>query len=138
MVASAILLLIAAIIVILSSIRFVDRDRSNIALYYHLGATTRQVKCIYLGYFLTLMLTATLVAFLVATLTIAIFNLTHQDLLSAQVLLGFALPAPRTIWWYGLSPELCLSIVIALLLAPLCTLINFKPLSIPAPPSQTP
>lgn len=137
-VASAILLLIAAIIVILSSIRFVDRDRSNIALYYHLGATTRQVKCIYLGYFLTLMLTATLVAFLVATLIIAIFNLTHQDLLSAQALLGFALPAPRTIWWYGLSPELCLSIVIALLLAPLCTLINFKPLSIPAPSSQTP
>ena len=137
-VASAVLLLIAAIIVILSSIRFVDRDRSNIALYYHLGATTRQVKCIYLGYFLTLMLTATLVAFLVATLIIAIFNLTHQDLLSAQALLGFALPAPRTIWWYGLSPELCLSIVIALLLAPLCTLINFKPLSAFAPSPQTP
>ena len=137
-VASAILLLIAAIIVILSSIRFIDRDRSNVALYYHLGATTRQVKCIYLGYFLTLMLTATLVAFLVATLIIAIFNLTHQDLLSAQALLGFALPAPRTIWWYGLSPELYLSIVIALLLAPLCTLINFKPLSTSAPSSQTP
>ena len=129
---------IAAIIVILSSIRFIDRDRSNIALYYHLGATTRQVKCIYLGYFLTLMLTATLVAFLVATLIIAIFNLTHQDLLSAQALLGFALPAPRTIWWYGLSPELCLSIVIALLLAPLCTLINFKPLSTSAPSPQSP
>ena len=137
-VASAVLLLIAAIIVILSSIRFIDRDRSNIALYYHLGATTRQVKCIYLGYFLTLMLTATLVAFLAATLIIAIFNLTHQDLLSAQALLGFALPAPRTIWWYGLSPELCLSIVIALLLAPLCTLINFKPLSTSAPSPQTP
>ena len=137
-VASAVLLLIAAIIVILSSIRFIDRDRSNIALYYHLGATTRQVKCIYLGYFLTLMLTATLVAFLVATLIIAIFNLTHQDLLSAQALLGFALPAPRAIWWYGLSPELCLSIVIALLLAPLCTLINFKPLSTSAPSPQTP
>lgn len=137
-VASAVLLLIAAIIVILSSIRFIDRDRSNIALYYHLGATTRQVKCIYLGYFLTLMLTSTLVAFLVATLIIAIFNLTHQDLLSAQALLGFALPAPRTIWWYGLSPELCLSIVIALLLAPLCTLINSKPLSTSAPSPQTP
>ena len=137
-VASAVLLLIAASIVILSSIRFIDRDRSNIALYYHLGATTRQVKRIYLGYFLALMLTATLVAFLVATLIIAIFNLTHQDLLSAQALLGFALPAPRTIWWYGLSPELCLSIVIALLLAPLCTLINFKPLSTSAPSPQSP
>lgn len=137
-VASAILLLIAAVIVILSSVRFIDRDRSNIALYYHLGATTRQVKCIYLGYFLTLMLTAALVAFLAATLIIAIFNLTHQDLLSAQTLLGFALPAPRTIWWYGLSPELYLSIIIALLLAPLCTLINFKPLSTSAPSPQTP
>lgn len=39
-----------------TSVRLVDQDRRNIALYYSLGATSGQVRRIYLCYFLELMI----------------------------------------------------------------------------------
>ena len=52
---SVVLGVIAMIVVVFTSIRLVDQDKQNIALYYSLGATARQVRIIYLCYFLELM-----------------------------------------------------------------------------------
>ncbi len=126
---SAILITIAGVVVIFTTIRLVDQDKQNIKLYYSLGASSRQIHILYLFYFLELLLGAVLFAFTPASLAVLLFSATHQELLSVQQMLAFSLPTRQTIIWYGVNSETFLFFAIILLLAPLCTLLNHHTLA---------
>lgn len=123
---SIVLCVIASIVVIFTSVRLVDQDRQNVALYYSLGATPRQIKIIYLFYFLELMLGALVFAFTLASIVIIIFNLSEQELLSAQAMLSFNLPNRPHVVWYGMDMEAFIASLIMLVLPLLCVAVNSK------------
>jgi len=128
-VASIILAGAAAMVTIFTSIRLVDYDKKNIALYYSLGATRQQVKLIYLCYFAELMLGALLFAFGIASLVVILYSSINQHLLGIQYELGFSLlEAPRVIW-YGVNGTTFIAMAVMLLLSSICALANNKRLS---------
>ncbi len=126
---SVVLGVIAMIVVVFTSIRLVDQDKQNIALYYSLGATARQVRIIYLCYFLELMVGAAVLAFGLASMIVLLFTGLNHDLLSIQAMLGFNQATYEPIWWYGVNITVFVIIIAMLLMAPLCVLINRKRLS---------
>lgn len=128
-IASIILGLVAIVIIIFTSIRLVDQDAPNLALYSSLGATARQIRTIYLCYFLILMLGAALFAFTLASIVVLSFSFVNQDLLSTQALLGFSLVSAPHVIWYGVNLSTFLIIAIMLLLAPLCVFLNRRRLT---------
>ncbi len=121
--------LIAIIVTIFTSIRLVDQDQSNIALYHSLGATAKQVRGIYQCYFLWLMIGAAIFAFGLASLVVLAFSLANQEILGIQAMLGFGLEVAPPVMWYGPSSTIGIVMVIMLLAAPLCVLINYKKLA---------
>lgn len=125
---STILFVIAIIIIIFTSIRLTDQDQSNIQLYSNLGATTRQVRMIYWAYFLMLIISGLLLAFMIASAFTIIYSLIKQDLLSSIFQLGFSLSnAPNVILW-GMNWEVCGFIVATIASSLLCILINYHKL----------
>lgn len=123
---SVVLGLIAAIVVIFTSIRLVDQDQHNIALYYSLGATTGQMRMIYSCYFLELMIGAAVLAFGLASGAVLMFSLLNQKLLSIQAMLGFNSIAHAQIIWYGPNIVTIIIMGIMLAMAPLCVLVNLR------------
>lgn len=121
---SVVLGVVAAVVVIFTSIRLVDQDQRNIALYYSLGATAKQVRAIYLCYFLELMIGAAVFAFVLASGIVLAFSGLNQELLSIQAELGFNLGAAPTVIWYGVNWETLIIILAMLLLAPICVWLN--------------
>lgn len=118
--------IIAAVVVIFTSIRLVDQDKQNIALYYSLGATTGQMRMIYLCYFLELMIGAAVLAFGLASGAVLMFSLLNQKLLSIQAMLGFNSIAHAQIIWYGPNIVTIIIMSIMLAMAPLCVLVNLR------------
>lgn len=127
-IASVILGIIATIVVIFTSIRLIDQDQQNIALYYSLGATSGQVRTIYLCYFLELIIGSFLFAFTLASAIVLLFNVIDQNLLGIQAMLGFNQAAYESVWWYGVNHTTLLIFGIMLMMAPLCILVNRKKL----------
>lgn len=128
-IASLILGLIATIVVIFTSIRLVDQDSKNIALYYSLGATKKQIRSVYLCYFFLLMLFALLFAFFLASTIVLAFSLLNQNLLSIQAAVAFGLNERPIVIWYGVNFTTFIIAFAMLILAPLCTLVNAKHLN---------
>lgn len=125
----SVILGIAAIsIVVFTSIRLIDQDKQDIALYYNLGASPKQIKIIYLCYFFELMISAIVFTFTVASATVLLFSIVNQELLSTQAMLGFNQVMHKQIIWYGISTNILIIILVMLLMAPLCVAINNKPL----------
>ena len=127
-IASVILGIIAVIVVIFTSIRLIDQDQQNIALYYSLGATSGQVRTIYLCYFLELIIGSFLFAFTLASAIVLLFNVIDQNLLGIQAMLGFNQATYESVWWYGVNPTTLLIFGVMLMMAPLCILVNRKKL----------
>lgn len=126
---SATLGLIATIIVIFTTIRLTDQDKSTIALYYSLGATAKQIHSIYLCYFFMLMLETALFAFSLASVIVLTFSFLNQELLHIQAAVGFSQTSAPQIIFYATNITVLITIIYMLLMAPLCTLINHKRLS---------
>lgn len=118
--------IIAAVVVIFTSIRLVDQDKQNIALYYSLGATVRQVQTIYLFYFLELMIGATVLAFCLASVVVLIFSNLNQELIGIQSALGFNLVTTSSKVWYSIDSNTFIIIVVMLLMPFICVVINGK------------
>ena len=118
--------LIAAIVVVFTSIRLVDQDRQNVALYYSLGATTRQVRTIYLFYFLELMIGAAILAFCSASVIVLAFSFLNQEILGIQSALGFNLVATPGEIWYAVNAGTFVIIVAMLTVSFICIAINNK------------
>lgn len=123
---SVILCAIAAVVVIFTSVRLVDQDRQNVALYYSLGATPRQIKVFYLFYFLELMLGALVFAFTLASIIIIVFSLSEQELLSAQAMLSFNLSDRPYVVWYGINTATLVIALVMLNLPLLCVIVNSR------------
>jgi hypothetical protein len=121
--------LIAAIVVVFTSIRLVDQDRQNVALYYSLGATTRQVRTIYLFYFLELMIGAAILAFCSASVIVLAFSFLNQEILGIQSALGFNLVATPGEIWYAVNAGTFVIIVAMLTVSFICIAINNKRLA---------
>ncbi len=128
-IAYVVLGIIAAIVVIFTSIRLIDQDRHNIALHYSLGATTGQVRIIYLCYFLELMIGAAIFAFVFANIIVLSFSALNQEMLGIQAMLGFNQMIYESVWWYGMNLMTLMIFVAMLIMAPLCILVNRKRLS---------
>ncbi len=121
--------LIAAIVVVFTSIRLVDQDRQNVALYYSLGATTRQVRTIYLFYFLELMIGAAILAFCLASAVVLIFSILNQELLNIQSALGFNLATTSGEIWYSINGGTLVIIATMLIMSSICVAVNHKRLA---------
>jgi len=125
-VASVVLGVVAMIVVVFTSIRLVDQEKQNIRLYYNLGATTGQVRVIYLCYFLGLMVIAAVLAFGIASAIVVGWGLVNQEILGAQAVLGFGLGAVPKVMWYGVNVGTFVILGAALLMAPVCIVMNRK------------
>lgn len=121
--------IVAVIVIIFTTIRLIDQDQANLKLYYSLGATSRQVRSIYLGYFLELMFGASLFAFILASLIVFLFSAFNQTLLGVQAQLGFNQISPTPVWWYDINPTTLFIWLTMLLMAPLCVLCCRRKLS---------
>lgn len=121
--------LIAAIVVVFTSIRLVNQDRQNVALYYSLGATTRQVRTIYLFYFLELMIGAAILAFCLASAVVLIFSILNQELLNIQSALGFNLATTSGEIWYSINGGTLVIIATMLIMSSICVAVNHKRLA---------
>ncbi len=115
---------IAGIVVLLTSVRLMEQEKRNIKIYYSLGATTGQVKMIYLGYFLELMAGAAILAMGLASVIVAGFSLANQELLSAQAMLGFGLVEAPKVMWYGVNWGTLAIILVMVALAGGCVMVN--------------
>jgi len=121
--------LIAAIVIMFTSIRLVDQDKQNIALYYSLGATTKQVRTIYLFYFLELMIGAAIFAFCLASMVVLLLSIFNQELISIQSELGFNLPAISEKIWYGINIYTFIIIIAMLAMSFICIAVNSRRLA---------
>lgn len=123
---SVVLGVVAVIVVVFTSIRLVDQEKQNIKLYYNLGATTGQVRAIYLCYFLELMVIAAVLAFGVASAIVVGWSLVNQEILGAQAALAFSLREVPRVMWYGVSAGTVVILGAMLLIAPVCVAVNWK------------
>lgn len=126
----SIILFIVAIIVILSTnTRLIAQDEEEIALYRSLGATKSQLKIFYGIYFFILIVSALIFAYFAASFILILFHLFRGQLINIQATLAFSLKDVPQVFWYGVSSDILVIIVAALLLAPLSTLLNSRKFS---------
>lgn len=119
---------VAAVVVIFTTIRLVDREQENLRLYYSLGATARQVRGIYLAYFGGLMLGAAVLVLVAATAILLTYSAVQQSLLGALFQAAFSLPEAPTVWLWGVNWETGLFLGLMLLTAGLAVLVNWRKL----------
>jgi hypothetical protein len=126
---SFILFIVAAIIILSTNTRLIAQDEEEIALYRSLGATKSQLKIFYGIYFFILIISALIFAYFVASFILILFHLFRGQLINIQAALAFSLKDVPQVFWYGVSSDILVIIVAALLLAPLSTLLNSRKFS---------
>lgn len=126
---SFILFIVATVVILSTNTRLIAQDEEEIALYRSLGATKSQLKIFYGIYFFILIVSALIFAYFVASFILILFHLIRGQLINIQAALAFSLKDVPQVFWYGVSTDILVIIVAALLLAPLSTLLNSKKFS---------
>ena len=126
---SIILLVIASIIIVSTNTRLILQGKEEISLYYSLGASSRQIKQIYIIRFLILIFMSLLAAFMITLLGLFIFHLYRGNLINNIYTLSFSLKQTPNVSWLDFSYFDLLIILFTLLLAPLSVYLNSKNLS---------
>ena len=126
---SLILFIVAMIVILSTNTRLIAQDEEEIALYRSLGATKSQLKIFYDIYFFILIVSALIFAYLIASLILILFHLFRGQLINIQATLAFSLKDVPQVFWYGVSSDILVIIVAALLLVPLSTLLNSRKFS---------
>lgn len=126
---SLILFIVAMIVIFSTNTRLIAQDEEEIALYRSLGATKSQLKIFYGIYFFILIISALIFAYFVASFILILFHLFRGQLINIQAALAFSLKDVPQVFWYGVSSDILVIIVAALLLAPLSTLLNSRKFS---------
>jgi hypothetical protein len=126
---SFILFIVALVVILSTNTRLIAQDEEEIVLYRSLGATKSQLKIFYDIYFFILIVSALIFAYLIASLILILFHLFRGQLINIQAALAFSLKDVPQVFWYGVSTDILVIIVAALLLAPLSTLLNSKKFS---------
>ena len=111
----------ALIITFITQLRLLGHNPRSIALYYSLGASTRQVRLIHLTHLILLDLLAGVCAILVGLLLALILNLVNLGNLTELYTTLYGLPA-SSVFLIGWSGSLLLLLVFLLPTAPLCIL----------------
>lgn len=126
---SLILFIVAMIVILSTNTRLIAQDEEEIALYRSLGATKSQLKIFYGIYFFILIISALIFAYFVASFILILFHLIRGQLINIQAALAFSLKDVPQVFWYGVSSDILVIIIAALLLAPLSTLLNSRKFS---------
>lgn len=126
---SIILFIVATVVILSTNTRLIAQDEEEIALYRSLGATKSQLKIFYGIYFFTLIISALIFAYFVASFILIFFHLIRGQLINIQAALAFSLKDVPQVFWYGVSSDFLVIIVATLLLAPLSTLLNSRKFS---------
>jgi hypothetical protein len=126
---SLILFIVAMIVILSTNTRLIAQDEEEIALYRSLGATKSQLKIFYGIYFFILIVSALIFAYFAASFILILFHLFRGQLINIQATLAFSLKDVPQVFWYGVSSDILVIIVAALLLAPLSTLLNSRKFS---------
>lgn len=126
---SFILFIVAIIVILSTNTRLIAQDEEEIALYRSLGATKSQLKIFYGIYFFILIISALIFAYFIASFILILFHLIRGQLINIQAALAFSLKDVPQVFWYGVSTDILVIIVAALLLAPLSTLLNSRKFS---------
>ena len=111
----------ALIITFITQLRLLGHNPRSIALYYSLGASTRQVRLIHLTHLIFLDLLAGVCAILVGLLLALILNLINLGNLTELYTTLYGLPA-SSVFLIGWSGSQLLLLVFLLPTAPLCIL----------------
>lgn len=126
---SFILFIVAIIVILSTNTRLIAQDEEEIVLYRSLGATKSQLKIFYGIYFFILIISALIFAYFIASFILILFHLIRGQLINIQAALAFSLKDVPQVFWYGVSTDILVIIVAALLLAPLSTLLNSRKFS---------
>ena len=126
---SFILFIVATVVILSTNTRLIAQDEEEIALYRSLGATKSQLKIFYGIYFFILIVSALIFAYFIASFILILFHLIRGQLINIQAALAFSLKDVPQVFWYGISSDILVIIVAALLLAPLSTLLNSRKFS---------
>lgn len=126
---SFVLFIVATVVILSTNTRLIAQDEEEIALYRSLGATKSQLKIFYGIYFFILIVSALIFAYFVTSFILILFHLFRGQLINIQAALAFSLKDVPQVFWYGVSTDILVIIVAALLLAPLSTLLNSKKFS---------
>lgn len=121
-----VLSIVAAIIIIFTSIRLIDQNKANIELYHSFGATKGQVQLLYLAYLLELVIGAAILSLILASLITILYSVFNQTVLSTLFMVSFGLSEPPSIMLWGANLEIIAFTILLLFLAPLSILINRK------------
>lgn len=111
----------ALIITFITQLRLLGHNPRSIALYYSLGASTRQVRLIHLTHLILLDLLAGICAILIGFLLVLILNLINLGNLTELYTTLYGLPA-STVFLIGWSWSQLLLLIFLLPTAPLCIL----------------
>lgn len=111
----------ALIITFITQLRLLGHNPRSIALYYSLGASTRQVRLIHLTHLILLDLLAGVCAILIGFLLTLILNLINLGNLTELYTTLYGLPA-STVFLIGWSWSQLLLLIFLLPTAPLCIL----------------
>lgn len=109
--------MIAVIIMLTTFARIVGQDEKVIALYQAAGATTGQVRKIYLVYLLILSMATAVFALVVGLVMTLVMNLVNMTAISEAFMLGFGM-ARRQIWVIGWNWRMLVVMVTIVLMAP--------------------
>ena len=126
---SFILFIVATVVILSTNTRLIAQDEEEITLYRSLGATKSQLKIFYGIYFFILIVSALIFAYFIASFILILFHLFRGQLINIQAALAFSLKDVPQVFWYGVSSDILVIIVAALLLAPLSTLLNSRKFS---------
>ena len=111
----------ALIITFITQLRLLGHNPRSIALYYSLGASTRQVRLIHLTHLILLDLLAGFSAILIGFLLALILNLVNLGNLTKLYTTLYGLPT-STVFLIGWSWSQLLLLIFLLPTAPLCIL----------------
>lgn len=127
-VVSAVLMVIAVIIALSTYSRLIGRDLKIISLYHAMGASRRQIRLVYITYFLMLSLAAVIFAMILGSVLALIMSLTNQASLQAVFMLALG-TADRFTILIGLNPLILyatLALVLTAILAVFCSNHSFR------------
>lgn len=127
-VVSAVLMVIAVIIALSTYSRLIGRDLKIISLYHAMGASRKQIRLVYITYFLMLSLAAVVFATILGSVLALIISLTNQASLQAVFMLALG-TADRFTILLGLNPLILyatLALLLTAILAVFCSNHSFR------------
>ncbi|MBR0480269.1 hypothetical protein IJJ46_00365 [Candidatus Saccharibacteria bacterium] len=125
-VASIILVVVALIVTVFTSIRLVDNDKKIIALYRSLGASAYQIRIIYTFRFLLLTTLSAIFAIATSIIIMAMYSIIEQSDLTTLFSLAFRLDGLQSIFILGINVDIAAYLTALIASSGICTLVNLR------------